>query len=129
MTCGRVAIALGAILASSAFQCLSATAQEVIEMNKPLEPVMCEALKLEGEMADVMTSSGIPAQELMQRDINEDTPVIRNIKRITERIQQLTNANMPTILRVREAEQTLSAAEREKLIAYLRDMMLKCLSR
>ena len=98
-------------------------------MNKPLEPVMCEALKLEGEMADVMTSSGIPAQELMQRDINEDTPVIRNIKRITERIQQLTNANMPTILRVREAEQKLSAAEREKLIAYLRDMMLKCLSR
>lgn len=122
----RLGACLGLFLTCLAPPCAAVTAAEVIEQNKPLEPMMCEAVRLEQEMADVVRNSGVPVQELMRRDINEDSPVVRSIKRITERIQGLVDANMPVITRVREMQRKLSPAEHEKLNAYLQGMMKKC---
>ena len=107
-------------------QVLSASVDDVIRLDDSIEPVICELLSLDHQLASEIRNSGIDARELMARDANDNSPVVRNIRRISQRVQEIQTQIAPTTRKLAQMVERLSAAERGKVDSHRRGTLERC---
>jgi hypothetical protein len=114
------------LLVAGARPALGVTLDEVLKEWRPLETVTCEIILLEREMGTRIAASGIPAEELMRRDINDPSPISREIRRLSERMQVVVDEHGAAIKQAGELAQQLSAEDKARYGDYMRGMVQRC---
>jgi hypothetical protein len=114
------------LLGAGARPALGASLDEVLAQWRPLETVTCEIILLEREMGTRIAASGIPAEELMRRDINDPSPISREIRRLSERMQVVVDEHGPAIRQAGALAQQLSAEDKARYGDYMRGMVQRC---
>lgn len=102
------------------------SADDVIRLDTAIEPMICELLDLENQLITEVSSSGVDAKDLMARDANDDSPVARNIRRITGRVQEIQTQIAPTTSKLDQMVKQLSAADRSIVDTRRRGIRGRC---